>query len=173
MRKMNEAGDQQKERNGIVQREERKQESQARQRDGHTAAKAARQCERAAKIQVDFFLSIMTFHVSLKALSASIFNLLKGVKIALECRPLEPEAHCRKFLEAPKKLPRMAATRTLKFEWQVERNSGRGRSFHDPNFPFPTYFATHSVSERELCLKSLNFSIIPLKRTLRSVLAKL
>ncbi len=113
-------------------------------------------------IQVDF-MSIMTFHVALKACSASILTLLNGAQIALECRTFEPEgAHC--IREAR------------------ELQNSRGRSSEIPDAAgaskirmahFPPICHSFCVRERIVCYKSLNLSIIPVKLALRSVVAKL
>ena len=48
--------------------------------------------------------------------------------------------------ESSKNLPRVA-----EFEWQVERNSGRGKNFQDPNGPFPTNLPL-VLRQRENCI---------------------
>jgi len=117
-------------------------------------------------IQVDF-MSIMTFQVALNACSASIITLLKGAKIALECRTFKPDAaHC--IREAPKSCRESQISSGRSSEIPDAAGASKIRMAH-----FPRICHSICVRERIVCYKSLNFSIIPVKFALRSALAKL
>ena len=117
-------------------------------------------------IQVDF-MSIMTFQVALNACSASIITLLKGAKIALECRTFKPDAaHC--FRKAPKCCRESQISSGRASEIPDAADASKIRMAH-----FPPICHSFCVRERIVCYKSLKFSIIPVKLALRSALAKL
>ena len=116
-------------------------------------------------IQVDF-MSIMTFQVALNACSASIITLLKGAKIALECRTFKPDAaHC--IREAPKSCRESQISSGRSSEIPDASGASKIRMAH-----FPPICHSFCVRERIVCYKSLNFSKIPVKLALRSTLAK-
>ena len=110
-------------------------------------------------IQVDF-MSIMTFQVALTACSASIITLLKGAKIAHECRTFE--------LEAEKSCHKLQNSCCRSSEIPDATGASKIGMAH-----FPPISHSFCVRERMVCYKSLNFSIILVKLALRSALAKM
>ncbi len=97
------------------------------------------------------FMSIVTFYVALNAWSASILTLLKGAKIALECRTFKPDAaHC--IREAPKSCREFKNSSGSSSKIPDAEGDSKIRMAHLPPF-------CHSlcVRERIVCYKSLKF----------------
>ncbi len=117
-------------------------------------------------IQVDF-MSILTFNVTLNAWTASILAVLKGPKIALECRTFKPEgALC--FREAQKRCRESQISSGRSSEIPNAAGASKIRMTH-----FLPMCHSFFVRERIVYYKSQNVSKIPVKKTLPSVLAKL